>query len=152
MKDRPQAPLGRVAMVLVLACLLLLLAFLTYMVRLSWDRMPADAGSGEGPALDPVQRVRLTLAMLLFAVLAILIFVISTYVVIKLGRAVMAKRVAEKPTQYVDVWGGYRVSQQELDDLEQTWGEDDKAADSGDNSEKPETDDDDSQDERRDNA
>jgi hypothetical protein len=149
MKDPPQRPLGRVAMVLVLSGLLLTLAGLTYMIRLRWDSMPTDAGGPDSPALEPMQRLRLTLAMLLFAVLAILIFVISTYVVIRLGRSVMERRLGDTPTKYVDVWAGYRVSQQEMDDLEQTWSEDDNSARSDDNSDETDRDDDDSQDERR---
>ncbi len=115
MGERAQRPLGRMALLLVLVVLALTSALIAYAMSVKLGSLPIVAPPPEAGGPDPTQRLKLLLALVLASVLAILAFVVGAYLFIRLGRSVMEKPVSDGPTEFVDAWSSYRVSQEEID-------------------------------------
>jgi hypothetical protein len=47
--------------------------------------------------------------------LLLLAFVVGTYVMVRVGRAMVHRPRRREPTRYVDAWSGYRLSEQEIE-------------------------------------
>lgn len=77
---------------------------------------PAAQAEAEVPALSPEQARRLTSHTHLVTVAGLLLigFLIVSYVLMRIGRTMMARRKVEA-TPYVDAWGAYRISEEEVD-------------------------------------
>ena len=69
----------------------------------------------ESPGEITGQHLRAELSILLAAILLILIFVVGSYLLIRIGRSVAQKRVGGKPTEYVDAWSRYRLTEEEIE-------------------------------------
>lgn len=108
--------------ILMLLCALALLAGATAYLYYNASRMaPAVPGPFAGaPApeedVDVVEARRLTamLAMLLLSILLILAFLIGSYLLIHVGRAVVRRPIGGKRTEYVDAWSRYRITDDQI--------------------------------------
>lgn len=151
MAEPRQRPLGRMALLLVLVVLAMTSALAAYAMSVKLRNLPIVSPPPEAGGPDPTQRLKLLLALVLAAVLAILAFVVGAYLFIRLGRSLMEKPVSDGPTEFVDAWSSYRVTQEEIDavdavpDYDRSDDDLPPPADDGDGTDQ---DDDDSQDER----
>ena len=107
---------GHTAMMIMFIVLILTVCAALYLFlerRLS----PATArlATGELSAESVQAELSLLLLITLGAVLLILIFIVGAYLFIRTGRLVSHKRVGGKPTDYVDVWSSYRLSEDQID-------------------------------------
>lgn len=84
---------------------------------------PEQPGTEAGAA----RRMRSLYTTLTVTLLLLLAFVVGTYVMVRVGRAIVRRPRRREPTRYVDAWTGYRLSEQEI---ERATGET-SAADSG---------------------
>jgi len=62
-----------------------------------------------------VQQYRALYRMLMHSFFLFLAFLLGSYVMIRLGRVVMRASTPENSTEYVDAWGAYRLSQDDID-------------------------------------
>lgn len=70
----------------------------------------------DDPLHEPAsRRVISSLAALLLSGLLVLILTIGAYLVIRIGRVVAQKPRALQPTEYVDAWSRYRISESEVE-------------------------------------
>lgn len=60
------------------------------------------------------RRLVALLAILLTSALLILLYVIGTYLVIRAGQFVSRERIGGRPTDYVDAWKAYRLSDEQV--------------------------------------
>lgn len=139
--SKPTGPTyGRAAMFGVLIALLLAIGVGVYMVlaRFGSPTVPmataADAAEEENQRLA---RLSAMLTILLISTLLILLFVIGCYLVMFVGR-VLRKPVADKPTNYVDAWRQYRLTDEEIAAATAEHPRDDPQVDRGDPDEPPE--------------
>lgn len=44
-----------------------------------------------------------------------LMFIVGSYAMVKIGRAFLARRERRSPTQYVDAWSNYRLTEDEIE-------------------------------------
>lgn len=63
-----------------------------------------------------IRQLSYMLAVLLVAALLILLFVISLYLISRIGRALLRKPVGGRPTPYVDAWSQYRLTDEEIEE------------------------------------
>jgi len=116
MSRTPGPTYGRAAMFGVLIALVLTITAGVYMFI---ERYPTDALTAAPLMLDPqaeglrVKRLVLLLTILLISCLLVLLFVVGSYLLIRIGRFVR-KPVAGKPTEYVDAWQQYRLTDEQI--------------------------------------
>ncbi|MBU0637969.1 MAG: hypothetical protein KKB50_03825 [Planctomycetes bacterium] len=114
-----QSPFGRITVVVILLALLVIIVGAMFLLFGELDgsgTTQTETGAARRPAnVQEIKRLSYTLAILLVSVLLILVFVIGTYVVIRVGRAVTQRPVGGEPTHYVDAWSSYRLSADEID-------------------------------------
>ncbi len=115
--DQPQ---GRTALLLILLALILMVAAASYLM-FARDVGPGPVSATEADSSGtPVNKIAVQsmfykLLILLASVLLIMVFVIGSYLLIRVGRAVTGKPVGGKPTEYVDAWSSYRVTDDQID-------------------------------------
>ncbi len=116
MKDRRRSSPGRTAMVLMLIALLVMVCVSVYLF-LAHRLFPSATRLESGEPASQGLRVELTmlLAIMLGAALLILFFVVGSYLLIRVGRLVTRKSVGGQPTEYVDAWSRYRLSDEQID-------------------------------------
>lgn len=117
-KYKPK-PFGWLAVVLSLAGLAIVFAALAYV----WILHRRDAGAE--PPTDPIQRLKLMLAAMLVAVLSIIGFLLGSYLVIRVGKSLLNRKIGGQPTTYVDAWSNYRLTEEEIDSVSEP-GQDDE--------------------------
>ncbi|GEM_PF-1097769 len=110
-------PLGRTALLAGLAVLLVTIGTAVYLV-LGQDRLGPggiDPGrEGAGRLTTDVRRLAALLTILLVSALLALLFVIGTYVLLRVGRWVARSRLGGSPTPYVDAWSRYRLTEDQI--------------------------------------
>jgi hypothetical protein len=112
---------GRTVTVLVLATLVVTVCAAVYMamVRLGpLDNLPPgplDEMDAEA-RMEAARRLTLLLSILLISSLLILLFALGAYLVIRIGRLVARDRapLGGKPTEYVDAWRQYRLTDEQI--------------------------------------
>lgn len=62
-----------------------------------------------------VEQARALLAMLTHSFLIFLAFLIGSYVMVRIGRRALDQRRQHQRSEYVDAWGSYRLTQEEVD-------------------------------------
>jgi hypothetical protein len=72
------------------------------------------------PLTEPEEAARLLQSralfrMLLHSFLIFLTFLLGSYVMVRIGRALLRGKKAASKTEYKDAWGNYRLTQEELD-------------------------------------
>jgi hypothetical protein len=73
------------------------------------------AGSGQpAPEAAAARRLRSLFGTLTITLLLLVAFVVGASVMIRAGRTAVQRPRRRKPTQYVDAWAGYRLSQEEI--------------------------------------
>jgi hypothetical protein len=116
MPRSPGPTYGRAAMLGVLIALVLTVSAGVYMfmARYATDALPEDPLAADPQAeLQQVKRLILLLTILLISCLLILLFVVGSYLLIRVGRFVR-QPVAGKPTEYVDAWQQYRLTDEQI--------------------------------------
>lgn len=106
---------GRAALIGVLLGLLLVITAGVYVHigRLEASgSLAADAGDPEAEARR-IARLTVLLAVLLISALLLLLFVVGSYLVIRIGRMLQTP-VGGPPTTYVDAWQSYRVTPEQI--------------------------------------
>ena len=88
---------------------------------------PEQPGAQPGAQPAAARQMRSLYTTLTVTLLLLLAFVVGTYVMVRVGRAIVRRPRRREPTRYVDAWTGYRLSEQEI---ERATGET-SAADSG---------------------
>lgn len=107
---------GRIAMMIMVIVLLITVCAALYLV-LERRLRPVGSRLASGELTRQALGTELTLLLviLLGSVLLILIFVIGSYLFIRVGRAVSQKRVGGEPTKYVDAWSRYRLTEEQIE-------------------------------------
>jgi ABC-type Fe3+ transport system permease subunit len=114
MSEQRQTSYGRAAMIGVLIALLLLICVGTYLILGRFPRTDAMVPGEDAVARNrETARLSLLLATLLMSALLILLFVLGSYLLIRIGRAIKAP-VGGKPTEYVDAWQQYRLTDDDI--------------------------------------
>lgn len=72
---------------------------------------PEQAGT-QAAAARQMRSLYTTLTVTLLLLLA---FAVGTYVMVRVGRAIVRRPRRREPTRYVDAWTGYRLSEQEIE-------------------------------------
>jgi ABC-type uncharacterized transport system fused permease/ATPase subunit len=107
---------GRWAIWLIFVALLILVAVGSYtFVARSSDRAPAAeriVTSEQG--FNEARRLGALMILMLVAMLLILLFVIGSYLLIRIGREITRKSEQHKPTKYVDAWSQYRLTDEQI--------------------------------------
>jgi hypothetical protein len=106
---------GRTATLLVLGVLILTVCAGVYILLARGDQPPLT-GAVDDDAVRAIgsQRLVTLLTILLISALLILLFVLGAYLLINVGRLVARDRVGGKPTDYVDAWRNYRLTDEEI--------------------------------------
>jgi len=104
----------RLAVGFVFAGLLLAVSGVIYLGWSGRERsLPAVAATRPVPP-DLATRTEAMLRMLILVSGILLTFIVGSYVMVKLGRAFLARREERTPTQYVDAWSNYRLTEEEI--------------------------------------
>ncbi len=117
MSPAPGPSYGRTAVLIALGVLALTVGATAYVFLAHGHAPPAGLGTDSAPAgRVPVdERRNLTfLLMISISALLILLFVLGAYLVIRLGHFLARERVGGQPTEYVDAWGSYRLSDEQI--------------------------------------
>ena len=115
----PRPSHGRVVTLLVLGALILTVSAAVYIFVAQQSHQPVPVGgisSDEESArlAADAQRLVTLLTILLMSALLILLFVLGSYLVIRVGQFVARERVGGKPTRYVDAWQSYRLTDEQI--------------------------------------
>lgn len=109
---------GRVMTAIILAALVLMVCAAAYLIFANAPAAEPLHFADEAEAVRALELRRLTvlLTMLLLAALLIMLFVLGAYLLIRVGRLVARTRsaVGGKPTEYVDVWSQYRLTEEQI--------------------------------------
>jgi hypothetical protein len=62
-----------------------------------------------------IQQFNALLRMLTHSFLIFLAFLLGSYLMVRIGRRVLYQRPPRRHSRYVDAWGSYRLSQDEID-------------------------------------
>jgi hypothetical protein len=114
MKILPRPSPGRVAVLVMLGALVLTVSALLYLFLLRMLRPVELQPSAADPVLALRRKLTLLLLIVLGACLLILVFAIGAYLVLRIGRAVARRQLGGTPTEYVDAWSHYRLSEQDI--------------------------------------
>jgi len=92
-----------------------------------------EAEAAEQPAAraPDARRMRSLYTTLTVTLLLLLAFVVGTYVMVRVGRAIVRRPRRREPTRYVDAWTGYRLSEQEIERATDETSATDSGPDSG---------------------
>jgi hypothetical protein len=100
----------------VLIALLLTISAAVYMYVIRFELVASPAAPGaQDPSADARRLARLSvlLTILLISALLVLLFVLGCYLLIRAGRFVR-EPIAGKPTDYMDVWQDYRLTDDQI--------------------------------------
>jgi hypothetical protein len=68
------------------------------------------------PQPDPrVQQLEALVRMLTLSFLLFLVFLVGSYLMVRIGRRLLHHAPFRGPSEYVDVWGNYRLTQDQID-------------------------------------
>lgn len=120
MSTTPGSSHGRTMALLALGVLAVVAGAAVYLF-LAQGFSPATEGDGPDPsgqtAAPPAPGPRKAATILVVAsisALLILLFVLGAYLVIRIGHYLAQQRVGGKPTEYVDAWGSYRLTDEQI--------------------------------------
>lgn len=111
---------GHAATLLVLLMLVLMTCAAVYIVVARIGQGPPALGplrediGDEAAAMLRTQQLTVLLTILLISALLILLFVLGAYLLLRVGRIIARQRVGGKPTTYVDAWGSYRLTDEQI--------------------------------------
>ncbi len=114
-------PRGRTALLIVLAGLVLAASVSALLAIWRYTSSPTAPVAAERPPIEletgDVRRLGALLAVMLLATVAILAFIVGAYLVMRVGKSLMARNVGGSPTTYVDAWTQYRLSEERIAEL-----------------------------------
>ena len=113
---------GRTAVLIALGVLAVTVGATAYLFLAQGHAQALNVGAGPGadacrPAANGLvenRRAITFLVMLSISALLILLFVLGAYLVIRVGRSLARERIGGKPTPYVDAWGSYRLTEEQI--------------------------------------
>jgi len=116
MSEPSRPTYGRAAMIGVLIALMLVVSvavglFLSHYRR---EKTLPLFGTDPDPEVAKWQQLIILLTILLVSALLILLFVVGSYLLIRIGRLVAHNPLGGKPTPYVDAWSGYRLTDEQI--------------------------------------
>jgi len=104
---------SRLAMVFVVVGLALSAIGIGYIVYAGRERqLPPIATSQADPK---VQELRALVAVLMLSFFLFLTFLIGSYLMVRIGRRMIERKRLRQRTPYVDVWGNYRLTQEQIE-------------------------------------
>jgi hypothetical protein len=95
--------------------LLLTVCVAMYLALVRVMETPGPSQVTDDPAVALRGKLTLLLLIVLCATLLILMFAIGAYLLLRAGRAVSRQRLGGKPTEYVDAWSQYRLSDEQIE-------------------------------------
>ncbi len=101
---------GRRVLALILVVLMAIMSVAVYLFLLRRLRPVAGELSSE----QALTELTWLLVLLLAAILLILLFVVGAYLLIRVGWMVSTPKVGGQPTNYVDGWSQYRITDEEI--------------------------------------
>ncbi len=101
----------RLAALFVVGGLVLLSIGVLYLLYLSQERALAEPWR---PSPSPQQRLLAATSVLTFTAIAAIVFLVGSLLMVRAGRLLVARRAARNRTPYVDAWGAYRISQEQI--------------------------------------
>lgn len=104
------APRGRLAARIGIS---LLLALPGLAVAQSVTTQTATTQAAAAP--PPARKLYVLVSLLAVSAIAVVAFVVGSYLMIRAGRALMRRQPRKTPTSYVDAWAGYRVTEEQID-------------------------------------
>jgi hypothetical protein len=119
MSSGPGSSYGRTAILIGLGVLTLTVGATAY-IFLAHGHAP---GAGLGPHAPPdapargpadARKTATFLLMISISALLILLFALGAYLVVRLGHFLARQRVGGQPTEYVDAWGSYRLTDAQI--------------------------------------
>lgn len=116
MSDSPRPSYGRAAVLGVLIALLLTVSVAVGLFLSHYGRnetLPLLQGNVD-PAVAKAVQLTVLLTILLISALLILLFVVGSYLLIRVGRLLAKSTVGGKPTPYVDAWSSYRLTDEQI--------------------------------------
>ena len=111
MKKYPTRSAGRTALVLTFIALLATVCIVIYVFL---ERRLRPTTTDLTPEYVGAEMTKLLL-IVLGSILLIVIFVVGAYLFIRIGQAVAHDKVGGEPTKYVNVWGQYRLTDEQID-------------------------------------
>ena len=118
MSSGPGSSYGRTAVLIGLGVLALTVGATAYIFLAHGQGPGAGLGASSAPDADrglaDARRNTTFLVILSISALLVLLFVLGAYLVIRLGHFLARQRVGGQPTQYVDAWGSYRLTDEQI--------------------------------------
>jgi len=112
---------GHAATLLVLLMLVLMTCAAVYVVVARIGQGPPtlgplrdDPGDEAATMLRSQQLTVLLLTILLISALLLLLYVLGAYLLLRVGRIIARERLGGRPTKYVDAWGSYRLTPEQI--------------------------------------
>lgn len=110
---------GRMVVLLALGLLALSVGATAYLLLAQGNGGPLGVGgvAGVEKSEHPQAQNRKAVTLLLIvsiSVLLVFLFFLAAYLVIRIGQFVARERVGGKPTEYVDAWGNYRLTDAQI--------------------------------------
>ncbi len=111
---------GHAATLLVLLMLVLMTCAAVYVVVARIGQGPPALGplrddpGDEAAIMLRTQQLTVLLTILLISALLILLFVLGAYLLLRVGRIIARERLGGRPTTYVDAWGSYRLTPEQI--------------------------------------
>jgi hypothetical protein len=112
MQSEPHRP-SRLAIAFVVVGLALSAIGIGYIVYAGRERQLPPISA---PHADPqIEQLHALVAMLTLSFFLFLAFLFGSYLMVRLGRRVADRRPPRQPSEYVDVWGNYRLTQEQIE-------------------------------------
>jgi hypothetical protein len=72
------------------------------------------------PEPDPrIEQLHALLTLLMLSFFLVLVFLLGSYLMVRIGRGLLARKRLRHRTEYVDGWGSYRLTQDQIDSATQ---------------------------------
>jgi hypothetical protein len=89
--------------------------YIIYTTGREYQLPPAAPPAGAPEIAAKAHQINALLRLLLHSFLLFLAFLLGSYLIVRVGRSVVARRAERQRTRYMDVWSSYRLTQEEID-------------------------------------
>lgn len=90
------------------------IAYMTYAGR-PRELPPISAPASESGVEQNIEQLEALTRMMMHSFFLFLAFLFGSYLMVRIGRAVLSRRPARTRAAYVDAWSNYRLTQDEID-------------------------------------